>query len=329
MGNVFAATAVQPLNPGNIPGFPSTADQPKPESNSENVKVQLNNNPGSMDELHRKCKEIFPMPFDGGKVIVNKILSNHFQISHNFTLSSGMTAPPGYRFGATYIGTKQISPSEAYPIFLGDMDPNGNLDSHIIHLFGDRLKVNLAAQFQNSKCTTTQLKADLLGPDFTASVGLGNIDLINDSGLTIAGYLQNITNRLSMGAELVCQYNRNNAFSLLSLAGRYTSPDNYIVSGVLNQNSVQLCYYQKKNEFLQVGVQVDTNLAQAESSASFGYQIDIPKSNFVFRGYVDSNWNVGAVFEKKLLPMPLTLIFSGIMNHVRSRTRVGLGLVVG
>jgi len=38
-----------------------------------------------------------------------------------------------YRFGATYVGASRvISPQEAYPILLGDIDMAGNLQAHII-----------------------------------------------------------------------------------------------------------------------------------------------------------------------------------------------------
>lgn len=46
-------------------------------------------------------------------------------------------------------------------------------------------------------------------------------------------------------------------------------------------------------------------------------------------GSVDSNWNVAAVLEKKLLPMPFTLTLSGMLNHKKSNFRLGLGFVIG
>ena len=55
--------------------------------------------------------DIFPVVFEGGKLVVNKGLSSHFQISHTMTMSS--LQPSGYKFGCTYVGTKQYSPSEA------------------------------------------------------------------------------------------------------------------------------------------------------------------------------------------------------------------------
>lgn len=54
--------------------------------------------------------------------------------------------PSGYRFGATYVGTKQISPSEAYPILLGDVDPSGNLNASILHQFKPQIQAKFGAQ---------------------------------------------------------------------------------------------------------------------------------------------------------------------------------------
>lgn len=34
----------------------------------------------SYEELHRKCRDIFPNPFEGAKVLVNKGLSQQFQV---------------------------------------------------------------------------------------------------------------------------------------------------------------------------------------------------------------------------------------------------------
>ena len=39
-------------------------------------------NPGSYEELHRKCRDIFPMCFEGAKFMVQKGLSSHFQVSY-------------------------------------------------------------------------------------------------------------------------------------------------------------------------------------------------------------------------------------------------------
>ena len=54
--------------------------------------------------------EVCPIIFEGFKFTFNKMLSTHFQINHSLTMSS--VVPSGYKFGATYLGNRQISPTE-------------------------------------------------------------------------------------------------------------------------------------------------------------------------------------------------------------------------
>jgi len=88
--------------------------------------------------------DIQAITFEGAKIMLNKGLSNHFQVSHTINMSN--VVPSGYRFGATYVGTKQYSPTEAFPVLLGDIDPSGNLNANIIHQFSARLRCKFASQ---------------------------------------------------------------------------------------------------------------------------------------------------------------------------------------
>jgi len=49
----------------------------------------------------------------------------------------------------------------------------------------------------------------------------------------------------------------------------------------------------------------------------------------IFLGMVDSSFTIGAVLEKRLLPMPFTLSLSGSMNHRNGQFRLGCGFVLG
>ena len=64
-------------------------------------------------------------------------------MSHTLTMSSMQN---GYKLGATYIGTKQISPTEAFPVVLGDVDPAGNVNFNLIHQLTPEIRVKGAAQ---------------------------------------------------------------------------------------------------------------------------------------------------------------------------------------
>ncbi|KAG8183528.1 hypothetical protein JTE90_003876 [Oedothorax gibbosus] len=323
MGNVLASSVPSPVIE------PPSSNIPDPTGVSkDSPTVAQESNPGTVEELHKACKDVFPNPFEGSKVMVNKALSNHFQISHTLNLTNA--TPPGYRFGATYVGTQQTSPMEAYPILLGDMDPSGNLNANIIHQYKN-MKFKLAAQVQDSKFVATQFTTDFKGSDFTASMTLGNTDILNGSGVTVLHYLQNVIPSLALGAEMAYQYGPQvpgSGVSVMSLAARYTGKD-YVVSGTLGAAAAHCCFYRKGTENIQVGVEIETNLRLGESVCTFGYQVDLPKANMVFRGMLDSNWVVGAVLEKKLHPLPFTLALSGMLNHTKNSSRFGIGLIIG
>lgn len=50
---------------------------------------------------------------------------------------------------------------------------------------------------------------------------------------------------------------------------------------------------------------------------------------FLFTGLADSSGNVGAVLEKKLVPLPFTIALSGLINHSKNNFKLGLGFVAG
>ena len=57
------------------------------------------------------------MCFEGGTLRVNKGLNSHFQVSHTLNLPTNPQSPSGYKFGATYVGTKMLSPTEVITSF--------------------------------------------------------------------------------------------------------------------------------------------------------------------------------------------------------------------
>lgn len=286
-------------------------------------------NPGTMEDLHKKCKDVFPTCFDGAKLMINKGLSSHFQVSHTINMSSIM--PSGYRFGATYVGTKQLSPTEAFPVLLGDIDPSGNLNANIIHQFGNRVRCKFAAQVQSNKYTACQYSLDYRGDDYTATVTLGNPNIFTNSGVVVLHYLQSVTQNLALGAELAYQRGPQvptGEIAVLSAAARYSKKD-WVASGTLGQAGLHMCYWQKASDQLQLGVELETNFRAQESVATIAYQVDLPRTDLVFRGMVDSNWTVGAVFEKRLQPLPFTFALSGTMNHNKNQFRLGAGVIIG
>lgn len=328
MGNVHAASAPPPPPPppSLTPELSSNLAKIETPSSKDSFKLS---NPGTIEDLNKKCRDVFPVNFEGAKLMLNKGLSNHFQISHTINMSSA--TPSGYRFGATYVGTKQTSPTEAFPVLLGDIDPNGNLNANIVHQFGSRIRAKMATQVQKSKFSAVQMSSDYRADTYTVSLTLGNPDIINNSGVAVLHYLQSITPSLALGGELVYQKAPTipgGSLTVLSAAGIYTQGDS-TVSGSLSMGGCHLCFHQKASDQVQVGVELEINTRIAECVTTIGYQVDLPKADLVFKGSVDSNWNVGAVLEKKLQPLPFSFALSGVINHNKAMFRLGCGLIIG
>lgn len=266
------------------------------------------------------------MQMEGVRLTVNKGLSNHFQVNHTVLLST--QADSSYRFGATYVGTQQIGPAEAFPVIVGDMDNTGSLNAQVIHQITDRVRSKFAFQTQQQKFVNWQGDAELKGEDFTAAVTFGNPDVLVGSGIVVAHYLQSVTSSLALGGELVYHRRPGDEGTVMSLAGRYTG-SNFIATLTLGGAGVHGSYYHKANDQLQVGVEFEASTRMQDTSASFGYQLDVPKSNLLFKGSLDSNWVVGATLEKKLLPLPLSLALCAFLNHRKNQFQCGFGITVG
>lgn len=80
-------------------------------------------------------------------------------------------------------------------------------------------------QVQDNRYIGSQFTADVKGKDYTASVTLGNTDILNGSGVAVLHYLQNVIPSLALGAEMAYQYGPQvpgGEIAVMSLAGRYT-----------------------------------------------------------------------------------------------------------
>ena len=178
------------------------------------------------------------------------------------------------------------APPRRFPFCWATSTPSGNLNANIIHQFSEQVRCKFVAQVQNSKFMASQFSTDYRGRDFTSSLTMANIDLINDTGVIVGHYLQSVTPRVALGAELAYQYGAQvpgGQIAILSVAGKYKAPS-YTVSGTVGAAGAHLCYWQKSSEQIQFGCELETNLRMQEAVGSVGYQVDLPKANLVFRG---------------------------------------------
>ncbi|KAM8921622.1 mitochondrial import receptor subunit TOM40B isoform 2-T2 [Pelodytes ibericus] len=283
-------------------------------------------NPGSFDELHKKCKEVFPQQMEGVKLILNRPLSSHFQVSHTIHMSTASLSC--YHFNAKYVGDEQPTPSENFPMLTGDLDSNGSLNAQVLCLLSERIRSKAVFQTHHSKFLTWQIDGEYRGDDCTGTITLGNPDFISESVILVSHFLQSVTPRLVLGGELVYHQRLGEEGAILTVAGKYSAPD-WVATLNIGYGGAHASYYHKANEQIQVGVEFEANTRLQETSFAFGYQLNIPKANMVFRGSVDSSWCVGGVLEKKMSPLPVTLALGAFMNHWKNRFHCGFNILVG
>nr|XP_033780033.1 mitochondrial import receptor subunit TOM40B isoform X1 [Geotrypetes seraphini] len=286
-------------------------------------------NPGSFDELHKKCKEVFPQQIEGVKLIVNKTLSSHFQVGHTIHMSTlGLSS---YHFNTSYVGSKQLSPMEVFPTVTGDMDNAGSLNAQFLNILFDRIRTKAVFQTQHSTFLTWQFDCEYRGDDYTATLTLGNPDLISESVIVVAHFLQSITERLVLGGEMVYHRRPGEEGAIVTLAGKYSALD-WVATWNVGYGGIHASYYHRANEQIQVGVEFEANTRLQDTTFAFGYQLNVPKANMVFRGEtgsLDSNWCVGGVLEKKLAPLPVTLALGAFMNHWKNKFHCGFSVLIG
>ncbi|XP_028565844.2 mitochondrial import receptor subunit TOM40B [Podarcis muralis] len=283
-------------------------------------------NPGSFDELHRKCKEVFPQQTEGVKLIINKSLTSHFQVTHTIHMST--IGQSHYHLNTTYVGDQQLSPTEAFPTLIGDINNAGSLNAQVLHLLAERIRTKAVFQTQQSKFMTWQFDTEYRGDDYTATLTLGNPDLISESIIVVAHFLQSITSRLVLGGEMVYHRRPGEEGAIVTLAGKYTALK-WIATLNLGYGGAHASYYHRANDQIQVGVEFEANTRLQDTSFAFGYQLTLPQANMVFRGFLDSSWCVGAVLEKKLPPLPVTLALGAFLNHWKNRFHCGFSIIVG
>ncbi|KAG7266697.1 hypothetical protein CRUP_037264 [Coryphaenoides rupestris] len=208
----------------------------------------------------------------------------------------------------------QYSKDKDAPALIGEMDSSGSVNAHsLIHLT-ERVRARAVFQSQQSQFVTWQFETEYRGSDFTAAVTVANPDILRESVILVAHFLQSVSSGLVLGGELVYHRGRAEEGGILTLAGQYSRP-NWVATLNAGKGGAHASYYHRANK--------------QETTASFGYRMELPEANMVFRGMVNSRCIIGGVLEKRLTPLPATLIMGAFVNHRGDKLQVGLGVNVG
>ncbi|XP_037389084.1 mitochondrial import receptor subunit TOM40B isoform X2 [Pygocentrus nattereri] len=248
------------------------------------------------------------------------------KVSHTFHLSA--VAPSNYRFHVEYLQSDIDSKETSSPMLIGEMDSSGSLNAHSLFHLTERIRAKAVFQTQQSQFVTWQFETEYRGSDFTAAVTMANPDVLRESVIMVAHFLQSVSPQLVLGGELVYHRGRAEEGGILTLAGQYSGP-NWVATVNAGKGGAHASYYHRANKQIQVGVEFEASTRTQETTFSFGYQMELPEANMTFRGMLDSRCIIGGVLEKRLCPLPATLIMGAFVNHRGDKLQVGLGVNVG
>ncbi|KAF4113565.1 hypothetical protein G5714_006110 [Onychostoma macrolepis] len=263
---------------------------------------------------------------EGVKMVINKTLSSFFKVSHTFHLSA--VAPSSYRFHAEHLQSDTDSKETGSPMLIGEMDSSGSLNAHSLFHLSEKIRAKAVFQTQQAQFVTWQFETEYRGSDFTAAVTMANPDILRESVIMVAHFLQSVSPQLVLGGELVYHRGRAEEGGILTLAGQYSGP-NWVATLNAGKGGAHASYYHRANKQIQVGVEFEASTRTQETTFSFGYQMELPESKMVFKGMLDSRCIIGGVLEKRLYPLPATLIMGAFVNHRADKLQVGLGVNVG
>lgn len=288
-------------------------------------------NPGTVAELHRRCHDMLPQTFDGFRLNVSRALGSNVTVGHSLQVGN-RPQTADCQFNASYMGQRQHElTGEAYPMIIGEVDAHGNVTGTLMHFITPRCRGKLTTTILDSEVQSSRLFLDYFGNNYSCTCVLSNIDLAQRMGVFVASYLQQVTPELALGVDYI--YQREDIVpggqaALVSAVARYQQ-ENRQWSAMLSLHALELCYTQFYGQSLGASVQLQANILKRQAISRLCYHCHMPRVGFSFRGGIDTRGVISAVCEKRLEPLPILLQLSGKLNHLTSRFRFGLGLILG
>eukprot|EP00116_Pleurobrachia_bachei_P013657 sb/3473919/ len=141
-------------------------------------------------------------------------------------------------------------------------------------------------------------------------------------------YFQSVTDKLSLGGELLFQHGMGAKNAALTLGGRFRDGDTEFMVKT-GEQSTNIGFYVKGNEQVECAVEFEYVKQMGESITTLGYCVDLPKGLSKFRGSIDTDWSVAGVLEKRFEAFPFAFTLSGLLNHKKNQAKFGIGFTIG
>ncbi|CAO1399452.1 unnamed protein product [Diamesa hyperborea] len=254
-------------------------------------------NPGNIANLHKKTRDTMPIWFEGLSLKGVKNLDVHKTLNINWNI--GNNTPCGFRVGGMF-GIKSTSNKTQTPLIFGDTNPT-TLATNLHFLFHPIPKLKLETKIQTgaypfiADLGDSIASVEYLGDSSTTSFNIYNPK--QNAGRFTIGYLKGVTKQLSLGAELLTEWYDGQWNAQTALAARY-SFKNYSVSTTMSLDALDVSYWQKVNDSMQISSSLIMNKKTSKALANICYELQM--ENTVIKGMIDSDWSVGCTYNRHL-----------------------------
>ncbi|KAJ2158512.1 translocase of outer mitochondrial membrane [Coemansia sp. RSA 552] len=280
-------------------------------------------NPGQYEYLSKEIKGtmLTGLTIDGGRADLAKILSPNFQVMHTFQM--GLPGQPSaFEFAGVYADERTL--------MHGKMDTDFNLQARLNYAVTPQLALKAQAQLMESEAQSMmQWEGEYTGVDYTANVKAINASAADGTGIYLANYLQSITSKLSVGAELLYQSPMPQIQETsLSLAMRYMpKPDRAWVAQMQGTNMLTTSFWRKVSDKCEAGAELQMvnvpSQGRREANCSVGVKYEFAASTV--RAMADNFGKVSMLLEEKIAP-GFSFLISGELDHLKGENKFGIGL---
>ncbi|XP_013176072.1 PREDICTED: mitochondrial import receptor subunit TOM40 homolog [Papilio xuthus] len=270
-------------------------------------------NPGLLRHLHNAARYRLPQCFEGACVSVKQSSASNWIFGHSLSFSS--VSPGGYKVLLSYLDKDK--PTDL-PYFVMEAAPGGQLSCEFRVGPTQATRATVVAQIANGKFDSFESIVDAYFNSFTASVIAVNREFI------AIHYLQAITERLSLGAEVVGR-GRAPELTATSAAARWAGEE-HSVSATLGSRGLDLCYARVLRPHLTAAAMLEVGFAIRKAVATLAYEWR--SDDWTVRASVDSDGLVGATLHRALggRRAKLACAISALLNHPNDKFRLGFGV---
>mmetsp|Transcript_19767 Transcript_19767/g.50585 ORF Transcript_19767/g.50585 Transcript_19767/m.50585 type:complete len:234 (+) Transcript_19767:329-1030(+) len=218
--------------------------------------------------------------------------------------------PPSYDLQVNYGGKKAF--------LMGGVFGNGAVIGNAMFEIMPNVAGKVSAQFgANSQSDNLTATADYHGKDFNVTVKVGN----NECG---ASYLQSISEKLAVGAEL--GYMNKALESYVSASARYTSGKRILGVQLASYGAVTGWYTMKASEKLNLCADFQMNTKNFDAVASAGYEYKLRMAQI--KGQVNSLGRVAMSSTEQINPI-CSVTLAAEVDYSQGDYKFGFGFGFG